>query len=346
MTIMKILSPGMYTTIQDEGRYNYQKSGMSVAGAMDQFSLRVANILVGNSDGEACLEATLMGPKIKFQGEAMIAVTGANLVPMINNVAVDMWSGVKVSDGDVLSFGTAKSGCRSYISIANGIDVPEVMGSKSTYVKGKVGGFEGRILKNGDEIKIVNSVGDKVTRSIKLPTNFIPSYKKDNTVRVVMGPQDDYFTVEGINTFFNYPYEVTNEADRMGYRLSGSKIAHKTGADIISDGITMGSVQVPGHGAPIIMMADRQTTGGYTKIATVISSDINIVGQLKPGDSVKFKSIDIIEAHKIYRKYMEGFDEIRECVTKLGSTKINTKNYKVRVNNKEFEVSVEEIKML
>ena len=220
---------------------------------------------------------------------------------MINNKAIDMWSGVKVSDGDVLSFGTVKSGCRSYIAIAHGIDVPEVMGSKSTYVKGKVGGFEGRILKAGDEIKIGSSVENNFTSIVKLPTEFIPSYNKDNIVRVVLGPQDDYFTEDGINTFFNCHYEVTNEADRMGYRLSGSKISHKTGADIISDGITMGSVQVPGHGAPIIMMADRQTTGGYTKIATVITPDINIVGQLKPGDSVRFKSIDIEEAIKYTR---------------------------------------------
>ncbi|MGV8982089.1 5-oxoprolinase subunit C family protein [Clostridium sp.] len=344
MTIMKILKPGMYTTIQDEGRYNYQKSGMSVSGAMDQFSLKIANILVGNSSGEACLEATLMGPEIKFQGNALIAVTGANLVPMINSMVVEMWCGLNVREGDVLSFGTVKNGCRSYISIARGIDVPEVMGSKSTYVKGKVGGFQGRILKAGDELKIKASDENNFTDVLRLPTEFIPCYNKDNMVRVVMGPQDDYFTSEGTNTFLNCPYEVTNEADRMGYRLSGTKISHKVGADIISDGITMGSVQVPGHGAPIIMMADRQTTGGYTKIATVITPDINIVGQLKPGDSVRFKSIDIQEAHKVYREYMNNFHNIRECVTKLRNTIISTKNYKIKVNNKEFEVVVEEIK--
>lgn len=344
MTTMKMLKPGMYTTIQDVGRYNYQKSGMSVAGAMDQFSLRVANILVGNSDGEACVEITIMGPKIKFNGDALIAVAGANLQPMINNEAINMWSGVKVLDGDVLSFGTAKSGCRGYIAIASGIDVPEVMGSKSTYVKGKVGGFEGRILRAGDEIKIRSSEENNFTGIVKLPTEFIPMYNKDNTVRVVLGPQDDYFTENGVNTFFSSHYEVTNEVDRMGYRLSGSKITHKTGADIISDGITMGSVQVPGHGSPIIMMADRQTTGGYTKIATVITPDINIVGQLKPGDSISFKSIDIEEAHKIYRKYMNDFDVIRESVAKLQSTPISAKKFKVRVNDKEYEVSVQEIK--
>jgi len=344
MTVMKILKPGMYTTIQDLGRYNYQKSGMCVAGAMDQFSLRVANILVGNSDDEACLEATILGPKIKFEGGTMIAVTGGNLVPMINNKVIEMWSQVKVLEGDVLSFKNSKSGCRSYIAIAHGIDVPEVMGSKSTYVKGKVGGFQGRILKADDEIMIGSIEQNSFTGIVKIPIEFIPSYNKDNTLRVVMGPQDDHFTRDGINTFFNCQYEVTNQTDRMGYRLSGPKISHKVGADIISDGIAMGAVQVQGHGAPIIMMADRQTTGGYTKIATVVTPDINIVGQLKPGDSVRFKSIDIVEAHKLYRKYMKNFDVIRECVAKLRCNQISAKKFKVRVSNKEYEVIVEEIK--
>ena len=343
MTTMKILKPGMYTTIQDGGRYNYQKSGMSVAGAMDQFSFRVANILVGNKDSEACLEATLFGLEIKFTGDALISVTGADLEPKINNKDIDMWSGVKVSDGDVLSFGTYQSGCRSYIAIAHGIDVPEVMGSKSTYVKGKVGGFQGRVLKEGDEIKIGSAVENDFTIIKNLPSEFIPSYKKDNIIRVVMGPQDDYFTVDGINTFFDCQYDVTKEADRMGYRLSGDKISHKIGADIISDGITMGSVQVPGHGAPIIMMADRQTTGGYTKIATIIAPDINIVGQLKPGDNVRFKLVDIEEAHRIYRKYMKDFDVIKDCVEKSICSTIGSKKLKVWVNNKEYEVSVQEI---
>ena len=343
MTIMKILKPGMYTTIQDVGRYNHQKSGMSVSGAMDQFSLRVANILVGNIDSEACLETTLFGLKIKFEGDALIAITGGDLMPMINNKAIDMWSGIKVLDGDELSFGTAKSGCRSYIAIEHGIDVPEVMGSKSTYVKGNVGGFEGRMLKAGDEIKINDVGGNAFTSIKKLPIGLIPSYYKDNILRVVMGPQDDYFTKEGINTFLDCEFKVTTGADRMGYRLSGPKISHKTSADIISDGITMGSVQIPGDGAPIIMMADRQTTGGYTKIATIITSDINIVGQLKPGDSIRFKLINIEEAHRVYRKYMKDFDFIRESVAKSASNVICGEKLKVKVNGKEYEVIVEEI---
>lgn len=344
MTIIKILKPGMCTTIQDAGRYNYQKSGMSVAGAMDQFSLRVANILVGNSDSEACLETTLIGPKIEFDGEAFIALTGANSSPMINDKAVDMWSQIKINDGDILSFGPVKDGCRTYIAISHGLDVPVVMESKSTYMKGMVGGFKGRMLMAGDEIKIGSEGKNSYNSVIKIPTQFIPAYSTDNIIRVVMGPQDDYFTGDGISTFLSCKYEVTIKADRMGYQLSGQKISHKDGADIISDAIAVGAVQVPGHGSPIIMMADRQTTGGYTKIATVITPDINVVGQLKPGDSVRFKSIDIVDAHKIYKKYMKDFDVIRECVAKLRCTIIDTRKFKVKVNNKEYNVTAQEIK--
>lgn len=344
MTVIKVIKPGMYTTIQDLGRYNYQRSGMSVSGAMDLFSLRVANILVGNRDDEACIEATLMGPELKFECDALIAVTGGNLNPKINGVKIDMWSAVRVSGEDVLSFGPVKEGCRAYIAVAGGFDVPVVMGSKSTYVKGKIGGFEGRILKAGDSIKISGPNAQLPQGGVKLPEDLIHEFKSDTVVRVVLGPQDDYFTEKGINTFLTSKYKVTNEADRMGYRLSGEKIEHKGGADIISDGITMGSVQVPGHGEPIIMMADRQTTGGYTKIATVITPDINLVGQLKPGDSVSFKSIDIKEAQKAYVDYIKSIEDIRKYVEKHRQSTVNSRKFKVRVNSREFELIVDEIK--
>ena len=200
------------------------------------------------------------------------------------------------------------------------------------------------MLKAGDEIKIGCTSENDFTSIKKLPIELIPLYNNDNIVRVILGPQDDYFTKNGINTFLDCEYKVTSGADRMGYRLSGPKIDHKGSADIISDGITMGSVQIPGDGAPIIMMADRQTTGGYTKIATIITPDINIVGQLKPGDSVRFKLIGIEEAHRIYRKYMKNFDSIRNNLAKSGCTTPPGEKFKVRVNNKEYEVIVQEIK--
>lgn len=342
MAEIKVIKPGVYTTIQDLGRYGFQKSGMPVAGAMDAFSLKVANMLVGNGDNEACFEITLLGPELRFDSDSHIAVTGADLSPMINGKDIYMWSKVKVSKGDILSFGKIKSGCRSYIAVGGGIDVPAVMGSKSTYVRGKIGGYEGRLLKEGDEIRtgIPNAKGPEV---IKLPAELIPVYENGITARVVLGPQDDFFTKEGMNTFLSSEYRVTNEVDRMGYRLEGPKITHKDGADIVSDGITMGSIQVPGHGSPIVMMADRQTTGGYTKIATVITPDIDCIGQLKPGDKVRFKFVSLEEAHSIYRDYIKKIEMVRDFILKTQYNIIDRKFFRVIVNSIEFEVLVEEI---
>lgn len=342
MGVVKVIKPGLLTTIQDLGRINFQKSGMPVSGAMDSYSLKAANILAGNNEGEACLEATLIGPELKFSGESVIAITGGNLTPQINGVDVDMWSAIKVKGGDVLSFGTVKSGCRSYVSIAGGIDVPAIMGSKSTYIRGHIGGFEGRPLKAGDELKTGTQNQNKAYKPVKLPGELIPTYNKQIVVRVVLGPQDDYFSEEGINTFFSSEYKVTNEADRMGYRLEGPKIVHENGADIISDGITMGSIQVPGHEIPIIMMADRQTTGGYTKIATAIAPDLDLIGQLKPGDSIRFAKICIKDAQIVYKEYVRRLDNIKSFVDNCNV--ISSRKFKVKVNSREFELLVQEIK--
>jgi len=342
MSVVKVVDPGIYTTIQDIGRYHYQKSGIPVNGAMDAFSCKVANILVGNSEDEACFEATLVGPELQFDSDMYIAVTGADISPNLNGKEIEMWVALKVSRGDILSFGTVKSGCRCYISVSGGLDVPVVMGSRSTYVRGKIGGYEGRILKAGDQINTGQKVG-KCAILVKLPENFIPIYKNEITVRVIPGPQDDYFTKEGIKTFISFEYCVTNEADRMGYRLDGPKITHINGADIVSDGITIGSIQIPGNGLPIIMMADRQTTGGYTKIATIITPDIDHVAQLKPGDKIRFKPITIEEAYEVYRQYILKLENISSLAL-LKYDVVSTKLYKVRVNSKEYEVLVEEIK--
>lgn len=341
MADMKIVIPGMYTTIQDLGRFNFQKSGMPVAGAMDSFSLKVANILVGNNESEACLEVTLMGPEIEFGCSAVIAITGADLSPKVNGADIDMWSSVQLKQGDILSFGAIKSGCRCYIAVAGGIDIPVVMGSKSTYTRGHIGGMEGRQLKAGDELGLGVQGRNRTFKPAKVKNEYIPDYKNEITARVVLGPQDDYFSDESLKVFLSSEYTVTNEADRMGYRLSGPEIKHKSGADIISDGITMGSVQVPGHGMPIIMMADRQTTGGYTKIATVITPDIDYIGQLKPGDKLRFKSVDIKEAQKLYKEYINRFESIKKDIENVNI--ISSRKFKVRVHSKEFELLVEEI---
>ena len=230
MRKIKIHHPGLLTTVQDKGRYGFQQFGVPVAGVMDSFSHRVANILVGNKEDEAVLEITMIGPEMGFAADAVIAVTGGDLTPVVNGKPIHMWRSIYLKAGDMLSFNGMKSGCRSYIAFAGGIDVPFIMGSKSTYVKAKIGGFEGRQLKANDMLEIgapkqtLLELKDRV-----IPREFIPKYQKELEVRVVLGPQADWFTESGIDTFLSSPYTVTNECDRMGFRLEGKEIEHIQG---------------------------------------------------------------------------------------------------------------------
>ena len=314
MNSIKILKSGLFTTIQDKGRWDYQRFGMSVAGAMDHFAMRVANMLVDNDQFSAVLETTFLGPEIVFSCDEIIAITGADMSPKVNGERIQMWTSIQVEEGDKLTFGGALNGVRSYIAFSRGLDVPEIMGSKSTFVRGNLGGFEGRKLANGDEI----SLGE---RKLSLKGSYLsedktPIYKLDNHIRVVLGPQEDHFTEEALEVFLNSTFTITSEADRMGYRLDGPKIVHKTGADIISDGIVFGSIQVPGHGSPILMMADRATTGGYTKIATVITPDLSTLAQMGPGSSITFEAISVIDSHRIYKEYESNFENIKKSLDK------------------------------
>ncbi len=316
---IKIISGGLLSSVQDAGRYAYQQFGMPVSGAMDTHSLQLANWLVGNTGFEACIEATYLGPEIEFLSEAVIGITGAHMTPQVNGESiflseavmritgarmtpqvngeyVDMNATISVKKGDILAMGTAKKGMRAYISFCGGINVPEAMGSKSTYLRGKIGGFEGRKLADGDQI----SIGEKRELNSRIiPPNLIYSYPEMNVIRFIVGPEINSFEIEGISTFLNSVYKVSHQSDRMGYRLSGPLIKHKKSADIISSGIALGSIQVPDHGEPIVMMADHQTVGGYTKIANIISVDIPIMAQLKVGDQICFKEIQLKEAQNL-----------------------------------------------
>ncbi|MDI6601515.1 MAG: biotin-dependent carboxyltransferase family protein [Thermoanaerobacteraceae bacterium] len=305
---MKLFKAGI-TSIQDIGRFGYQAFGMPTAGACDQYAYRIGNILVGNDGSEASLECMFTGPTIEFEEETVFAITGGDFGATLNGARVYNWHSYRARPGDILQLGGVISGSMGYISFSGGIDVPPVMGSRSTYAKGRIGGLEGRYLKDGDCIGI--GKGDLSTYGRQLEDIYIPHYERDITVRVILGPQDDYFTKSGIYTFLNSPYEVTQSSDRMGYRLKGTAIEHSKGADIISDGVPLGAVQVPGDGQPIIMLADRQTTGGYTKIATVITADIPKMAQARPGDVIHFKSISLKDAYWTYRHYKEQFEIIR-----------------------------------
>ncbi|WP_125153157.1 5-oxoprolinase/urea amidolyase family protein [Clostridium rectalis] len=345
MADIKVIKGGLLTTIQDRGRIGYQKFGMPVAGAMDEFSLRIGNILLKNKEFEGALEITMIGAELMFNVNTAIAITGADLSPKINNKEVDMWKVLRVNIGDVLSFGKIKSGSRSYICFLGGIDVTEVMGSKSTYIKANVGGLNGKALKAEDELNLLkNNIDlDKVVdRNIK--DEFKPIYSNNINVRVVMGPQEDYFSDSGIETLLSSEYEITNEADRMGYRLMGKKIEHVKGADIVSDGIVLGAVQVPAHGMPIIMMADRQTTGGYAKIATVISQDISLLAQGKSKDKIKFIRVSLQEAANLLKEYENRIERIKNSIERVKKEIIKSKRYYINVSGESYNVLVEEYK--
>jgi len=300
MPSIVVHSAGLFTTVQDAGRYGCQRYGMPVAGAMDPFSLRLANMLTGNDPGAACLEATITGPEIEFTDDTTVAVTGADMGLCINGRSASLNATLTVKKGDMLSFTGLVSGCRSYIAFAGGIDVPVVMGSRSTYLRAAVGGFEGRTLRNGDIIQLGKAQGK--VRIKELPQAAIPLYNSSQTIHIISGPEAGRFELEGLRSFLTAEYSVTDRSDRMGYRLDGEQIVHKPGgADIISAGLSAGTVQVPGDGKPIVLMADRQTTGGYARIANVITADLTLVAQMKPGDTMRFREVTLDHAMELLR---------------------------------------------
>ncbi|MDW7677179.1 MAG: biotin-dependent carboxyltransferase family protein, partial [Bacillota bacterium] len=256
MTEITVIKPGMLTTVQDAGRIGYQQYGVPVSGVMDDYAYRASNVLVGNKGGEAVLEVTLMGPALRIERETVLAVTGGDLGPLLNGQPMDAWTSVRVQAGDQISFKSVRSGCRSCIAFAGGIDVPLLMGSRSTYTRGKLGGYRGRALKAGDEITLMTPVMPLEALAGRRMEPRLLETRDPVVVRVVPGPQEDSFSPEGVAAFYREIYQVTTECDRMGCRLEGPVISHLAGADIVSDGIAMGAIQVPGHGRPIVMMAD------------------------------------------------------------------------------------------
>lgn len=302
MTTMTVRSSGPLSTVQDAGRFGYMSTGFSPGGAMDSYSMRIANLLVGNRPEEGVIEMTMMGMTVTFDGDAVLALTGADMQPFLNEEeeTLPMYTAFQVHKGDVLKMGTAMSGMRSYLAVSGGFKLPFVMGSLSTNLKCGLGGFEGRKLKAGDVLPLRETITLPLVGSRKTqPEN---NYRRDITVRVVLGPQDDYFTDKGIETFLGTAYTVSGQSDRMGVRLEGAKIENKNGVDIISDGIATGAVQIPASGTPIIMMADRQTTGGYAKIATVISADLKKMAQAAPGTTVRFEAVTEKEAVRLKKQ--------------------------------------------
>ncbi|MYD50347.1 MAG: biotin-dependent carboxyltransferase [Dehalococcoidia bacterium] len=304
MTVVtfEIRDPGLLTTIQDRGRYGYQRYGVPVSGAMDEFALRMANLMAGNDQNAAALEATVQGPRIEFHTSTWIAVTGADMTPEVDGQPVPMWESLEIEEGSVLEFGDLRDGMRAYIAVRGGIDVPVVMGSRSTYLKGCFGGLEGRALKAGDILSTLPTEPDTAL-SKRLPKDYTaPVYGGTHRLRVVLGPQQHAFDSNALSRFLSSRYRVHSDSDRMGYMLDGPMIEHLEGADIVSDGNPPGAIQIHGDGIPRILLSDRGTTGGYTKIATVISVDLPSLAQALPGQSVSFRQVTVEEAQDALRE--------------------------------------------
>jgi antagonist of KipI len=308
--VIAIVEAGPLTTVQDLGRFGQLRYGIPPAGPLDHPAFVLANRLVGNPDGAAALECTLAGPRFEARGSGAIAVTGADVPVSVNGVAAPTWTTVALNAGDVVKVGMARSGVRAYIAFAGGIDVPLVLGSRATYVRGRLGGLEGRALKKGDALGLLPS--RRVATPRRVRASAIPVATPDTELRVVLGPQDDRFTADGIATFLGSAYEMQPQSDRMGARLRGPVIEHRAGHDIISDGIALGSVQVTGDGMPIVLLVDRQSTGGYTKVATVCSFDVARLAQAKPGHRVHFRAVTVHDAHRLLRERQGALDDVLE----------------------------------
>ncbi|RPJ69783.1 MAG: biotin-dependent carboxyltransferase [Acidobacteria bacterium] len=319
--IIRVLDGGLFTTVQDSGRYGFQRYGVPVSGAMDRGALQAANALVGNDGSAAALEMTLLGPRLEFLASATIALAGADLGAVVGNVPTPAWESVTVPAGAILSFTGARDGIRGYLAVAGGFDVPVVLGSRSTYTRSRLGGLDGRQLKAGDLLRVlgVHPVADLVGAGFggragavrRVPPALRPEYGHRHVLRVVLGPQDDRFTSEGVATLLSSTYSVTPQSDRMGYRLQGPKIEHTAGPDIVSDGSPLGAVQVAGDGMPIVLMADRGTAGGYTKVATVVSLDVWRLAQAAAGDEVRFEAITVEAAHRAVREHEQWIGQVR-----------------------------------
>lgn len=291
MAAIRVVRPGLQTTVQDLGRWGLQSRGVPVAGAMDPRSCRQANALVSNDPGAATLEITLIGPELEFEDARVVAVCGAAFDLWVGQAPVEMGSALDVAPGDQLRFGTRRAGARAYLAVAGGIAVPPVFSSRSTHLRSRMGGLDGRALVAGDSLPLGD--GRQIRR--RPGTAAVPGPHRAPTaaggparVRVLAGPQHTRFADGALEALQSAPYVIGAESDRMGYRLQGPPLAHARAADILSDATPLGVLQVPASGQPVLLMADRQTTGGYPKIATVISADIPIAAQLAPGDSISF----------------------------------------------------------
>jgi antagonist of KipI len=297
--VIAILDPGAQTTVQDSGRCGCLRFGIPPSGPVDRYAYLLANRLVGNADNAAALECTVTGVRFVSEATCTFAVTGAAMPVSVNGEERPAWAAHTVGRGDMVKIGHARAGLRSYVAFSGGIDVPLALRSRSTYLRGRLGGLDGRVLRRGDRLALFPG---GVARPARVAPEAIPTYASAATARVILGPQAHRFTPDAIATLLGTAFEMSPQSDRMGARLRGAPLAHVRGPDIISDAIAEGSIQVPGDGQPIVLLADRQSTGGYAKIATVCSFDVWRIAQVRPGQSVRFEAVSLGDAHRLLRE--------------------------------------------
>jgi len=310
---LRIITGGLQTTVQDLGRIGRQRTGIPVCGAMDRFAHRVANMLVGNDDGAATLEASLLGPAIAFDEPAVIALAGGDLSATINGNDVAPWHAMAVPQGARLRFGEARSGCRTYIAVAGGLDLPPVFGSRSTYLRAEFGGLDGRALRSGDVLNPgpMSPTAERVASALResgataigrwtVARSVRPLYNDDPIVRVIPGEHHELLDDASRERLVSATFKVSSSSDRMGYRLGGVSLSLDEPKELLSEGVAFGTIQLPPGGEPIVLMADHQTTGGYPRIGEVASVDLPLIAQLKPGDRLRFRLVSVEKAQQAY----------------------------------------------
>jgi antagonist of KipI len=300
MSLIELRAPGLLTTVQDLGREGFGPIGVSPSGAADPLALRIGNRLAGNAEGAAGLEMTLIGGTFVFPERTVVALAGSDFGPTLDDKCVEMWSSVEVRAGQTLRTGPTRSGARCYLCVRGGIDVKLFLGSASTHLLSGLGGFEGRALRKGDVLRIGTTAGSfRTFRKKKVAAKAVAQLEPRKVLRVTAGPQSARFLEEAQKEFYAGTYRVSEESNRMGLRLEGPKIASSAAVEMISEGVSLGAVQITASGLPIILFVEQQTTGGYPKIANVISTDLSSLGQLRPRDEIRFELVDMEKARTL-----------------------------------------------
>lgn len=325
--MITVLKPGLLTAVMDLGRPGYQRHGVAVGGALDRVAARVANTIVGNDEDAALLELAQLGPELRFDAPAVVAWCGGGFEPRVGGESLPRDRAVRLAAGETIRFGPARSGLRAWLAVAGGIDVPLVLGSRSTYRRAGFGGFNGRPLQAGDRLQ-VGEMSEFARRLLGAPARATSwSIRPDTlgaqapagTVRAMRGPEWDWFTPEAQRAFFAETWTVTKDADRMGLRLAGPELPVVEAREMISEGVNEGVVQVPAGGAPIVLLASRQSVGGYPRLAAAASADLGRLAQLAPGQTVRFAEITLARAHELYLARERDLTRVRTGLSRLGA---------------------------